>query len=282
MTDSLRSGFSNITARAFREPLVHFLIAGAAIFLLFSGAATDAGDRRIVITEAQVARLATQWAQTWRRPPSPQELDGLIRDYVKEEVYYREGLRLGLDKDDPVIRRRIRSKMEFLATSEAENAAPTEAELQAWLDRNPDRYALDPAYSFDQIYVDAQGGDAPGRARALLAQLRASPKTPPSGDPISLPARMEGAVKQDVERQFGADFAGALARQPVGGWAGPVVSGFGLHLVRVRSVKAAHRPTLSEVRRQVENDWLSESRARREAEAYQTLLDGYDIRIGTP
>ena len=97
-----------------REPLVHFLAAGLLVFVIASwrGASVDPSDRTITIDEDRVTWLVSQFERTWQRSPSPPEIDQLIRDYVKEEVYYREGLRMGLDQDDPIIRRRLRSKME--------------------------------------------------------------------------------------------------------------------------------------------------------------------------
>ena len=117
--------------RFIREPLVQFLAAGSVLFVLMSQfGSADSLDRSITINEEEVARLASQWEQTWRRPPNAQQLDSLIRDYIKEEVYVREAMRLGLDVDDPIIRRRLRAKMEFLATAEIQNMEPTDAELQ--------------------------------------------------------------------------------------------------------------------------------------------------------
>jgi peptidyl-prolyl cis-trans isomerase C len=264
-----------------REPLVHFFMAGALIFLLFPGSSDDVDARRITVSEAQVTRLATIWAQTWQRPPSPQELDGLIRDFIKEEVYYREGLRLGLDSDDAIVRRRIRAKMETIATSEAEVRTPDDQILRDWINRNPARYASNPAYSFDHVYVSGQGEDAQARAAALLPQLPLSDAAD-LGDPISLPRSFEATSKAEVARQFGDAFAGALATQPVGRWAGPVTSGFGLHLVHVRSVTPGATAPFATVRQQAENDWRSETRAAREAKAYQSLLNSYNIVIERP
>lgn len=268
-----------------REPLVHFLIAGALIFLFFAwrGPVIDVGDRRIVVNEAQVQRLATIWSQTWQRPPSATELDGLIRDTIKEEIYYREALRLGLDKDDAIIRRRLRSKMEFLATSETDNTLPTDIVLQAWLDTHSARYATDPLISFDQVYVRATDGDsATARAKNLLVRLRAHAKAATLGDPISLPPTMQAASKSDISREFGDEFTAALSDFPVGEWRGPIASGFGLHLVRVRAVTASRHPKLSHVRQTVENDWRAATRERRENQAYQVLLDGYKVEIERP
>jgi peptidyl-prolyl cis-trans isomerase C len=278
--------FRTHLTKALREPLVHFLLAGLAIFVIYGsmGAGTDTSDRRIVVTEEQVTRLASQWAQTWQRPPNPAELDGLIRDYIKEEIYYREALRMGLDRDDMIVRRRMRSKMEFLATSQSENMVPKDAELQEWLDRQPGKYATDPVYALDQVYVGMNGDEeaAVARAKQLLRQLRAGARPETLGDPISLPPTLDGASLFEINRQFGEEFSGSLKSLPTGRWSGPVASGFGLHLVRIRAVTASETPKLADVRQAVENDWRNATRTTREAKAYQILLDGYDIDIEKP
>jgi peptidyl-prolyl cis-trans isomerase C len=272
--------------QALREPLVHFLVAGLSIFLLYAafGDEVNSQDRRIAVNEEQVKRLAGQWSQTWQRAPNAAELDGLIRDYIKEEIYYREALRLGLDQDDAVVRRRMRSKIEFLATAEAENKTPTESELQAWLDAYSGKYAADPVYSLDQIYVSATTGEeaARARAKALLTQLQNGANSNALGDPISLPRTLEGATRGEIGRQFGEDFSASLKSLAVGEWSGPVPSGFGLHLVRIRAVTSAKYPQLAEVRQTVENDWRNATRTKREAQAYQALLDHYQIDIVKP
>jgi peptidyl-prolyl cis-trans isomerase C len=269
-----------------REPLVHFLLAGLAIFLIYGsfGGAVDSSDRRIAVTEEQVKRLASQWTQTWQRAPNPDELDGLIRDYIKEEIYYREALRMGLDKDDTIVRRRMRSKMEFLATSEAENMTASDAQLQAWLDKNPAKYAADPIYSFDQIYISAADGEeaAVARAKTLLKQVQGGEKPDALGDALSLPRTLDGALQFEINRQFGEEFALALKSLPTGVWRGPVASGFGLHLVRIRAVISSKQTKLADVRKTVENDWREATRVKREAQAYQALLDGYEIDIEKP
>lgn len=270
---------------ALREPLVHFLLMGFALFLFFAwrGDAVDPESRTITITEEQVERLAANWTQTWQRPPSQTELDGLIRDFVKEEVYYREGLRLGLEQDDAIIRRRIRSKMEFLAISELENEVPGDATLQALLDKNPQAYAPDARYSFDQIYLVAQD-EAAARARAtqMLAALKSGADWQQLGDAISLPRSPQYVDRTRIASDFGDAFAASLAEIKSGQWAGPIASGFGLHLVRIRAVQASSKPKLADVRQKLENDWRAQTAKDREAKAYQTLLDGYSIKIAKP
>jgi peptidyl-prolyl cis-trans isomerase C len=269
-----------------REPLLHFLIAGTAIFAFYAwrGDAVDVGDRQIIVREAQVERLANIWSQTWRRPPDARELDGLIRDYIKEEVYYREAVRLELDQNDAIVRRRLRAKMEFLSSAEAETMVASDTELQAWLDKYPARYAEAPLISFQSVYVSTIGGEAVAsrKAKALLGQLQAGTDPKNLGDPISLPRSQSKAASEEIDRQFGEAFAGKLVALPKGEWAGPIASGFGLHLVRVDEVSAARLPKLADVRQRVENDWRSATRIARENQAYQTLLDGYDIKIERP
>lgn len=270
---------------ALREPLVHFLLMGFALFLFFAwrGDAVDRESRTITITEEQVERLAANWTQTWQRPPSQTELDGLIRDFVKEEIYYREGLRLGLEQDDAIIRRRIRSKMEFFAISELENEMPGDATLQALLDRNPQAYAPDARYSFDQIYLAAQDETtARNRAKQILASLKNGTDWQTLGDVISLPRSSDNADRTRIASDFGDEFAAALPGLKPGAWSGPISSGFGMHLVRIRAVQASTKPKLADVRQKLENDWRAQTVKDREAKAYQALLDGYSIKIAKP
>ena len=258
-----------------REPLVHFLIAGALVFAVFGGT-VDPADRSITVTESQIRGLAEQWEATWQRQPTPAEVDGLIRDYIKDEVYYREAIRLGLDTDDIVMRRRMRSKMEFLVAAQSENEAPSDVTLQAWLDGHKSKYAASKAVSFDQVFVGE------GDAARISAQLKTGMNPATLGAPLSVPAALQDNHVEDIDRQFGEGFANRIAQQPLGQWEGPVESGFGAHIVRVRKVSAGSAPSLSKIRQKVENDWREANRKSREGKAYQALLDGYTIRIAKP
>ena len=263
--------------QALREPLVHFIGAGSALFLLMAQlGGEDSLDRSITINEADVARLASQWEQTWRRAPTQQQLDSLIRDYIKEEIYFRESMRLGLDVDDPVIRRRLRAKMEFLANAEIQNMEPTEAALQSFYAANKIRYAEKPAFSFDQQFL----GEDEEIAKASILAINAA--KPVQAQPLSVSASMDKAASDSIAREFGDAFAHSLRNLPKGRWSGPVQSGFGWHAVRVRDVVASGTPPLSDIRQRVSNDWRAETQVAREAAAYQALLDGYDIRIAKP
>lgn len=266
-------------ARWLREPLLHFALIGAALFGLYSARApVDADSRTITITAPQVSAMASEWSSGWNRAPTPAEIDGLIRDYIKDEVYTREAKRLGLDRDDAVVRRRMRTRMEFLATSAAEDRVPTTAELQSWLTHHAADYAQGPTLSFDQVYV---GGSNAGAA-VMLAKIVAGGDPATLGVHTSLPSHLEVADSPAIENSFGTGFAAAVAGLPLGRWAGPVESGVGWHLVRLRARAPGHAPALADVRREVENDWRADYRRSAEVKAYQALLDGYTIHIRKP
>ena len=263
--------------RLIREPLVHFLIAGAAVFMVLSGRPPDLGERRIVVGEVVVGALAQRFYASFRRLPSQDELDGLIRDYVADQVYYREALRLGLDEGDEVVVRRMRRKMESMAVADAESAEPADAELQALIDKDPARYSEDPRTSFDQVYLGADTPENRLIADARLVQLRAG--TAVSGVPAPLPAHLDQAAADAISGQFGDEFTLSLRNLPVGQWQGPVASGLGLHLVRVTTRAAPSPPTLAKVRQRVTNDWRSAATAKARGKAYAEMLEGYDVVI---
>ena len=262
-----------------REPLVHFLLAGLVVFALLSGRPTDPGERRITVDEAVVSRLAERWTQTYRRAPSPEEIDGLIGDYVKGQVYYREALRLGLDRDDEVVMRRMRSKMIATSTSAAEAASPTDAQLKALLNRDPARYALDPHYTLAQIYLGTDDAAARAGATELLGRLRQGASPDGMGRPAPVPPRFSSVPASALASMFGDEFTAALRNAPTGSWTGPIGSGLGLHLVRIESRKVPSPPQLADVRQRLENDWRSAAIKRAEDKSYRKLLEGYDVVI---
>ena len=269
-------------AALLREPLVHFLVLGALVFVAMSGRAPDLGERRIIVDEPVVAGLVNHHVRAFRRPPTAEELDGLIRDHVRGEVYYREALRLGLDTDDEVVKKRLRNKMLAIAGAEAEAAQASDAELQALLDADPARYAAPPRYRLEQIYL---GPDAPALRAAAAAEIGRIPKGARPGimtQPLPLPGRFDDASQTDLAEQLGDDFATALARLPVGTWMGPVVSGFGLHLVRIDQRVQPPPPRLADVRQRLENDWRSDAVRNAQDAHLQQLLDSYAVEIKRP
>ena len=260
-----------------REPLVQFLVAGAALFLFYAwkGEPVDPASRAIDVTLEDRARLSLQWERTMQRPPTDAELDTLTNTWLREEILYREALRLGLDRDDAVVRKRLANKMDYLASSIAETTQPSDGTLRQWLRDKPQRFAEDTTYSFDQLYFAEK--DA---AEATLKAVGMAQDWAERGEAISLPASRDAVIAQAVEKQFGIAFAEALqAVEETGAWSGPIPSGFGWHIVRLRAREVGTVPAFEEIREQVENDWRRATIEQRKQDAYQVLRDSYEVTI---
>jgi hypothetical protein len=258
-----------------REPLSHFLLLGMVIFALF--AALDdtpppVAAARLEVTNADAARLARQFAATWRRPPTEDEIAGLIDAHIREAVLVREAVALGLDRDDAVVRQRLAQKMTFLTESGAETVEATDAALAAHLDANPERFARAGLVSFEQVML-REGTDPD----LLRVALRAGDDTDAFAAPSLLPERLPPSLPVVVDGTFGQGFQARVSAVAPGGWAGPVESAYGRHLVRVLSVEPPHLPPLAEIRDTVERDWRATLRARLAEERYQTLAARHDI-----
>jgi hypothetical protein len=265
--------------RLLRQPLLHFLILGALLFGLYSwlhGGAPKATDE-IVLSRGQLQSLQAQFQRTRQRAPTPDELQGLVEGWVREEIFYREGLAMGLDRDDTVVRRRIAQKLEFIVDGAAPTP-PTTAELQAWLDVNADKYQIEPRYTLRQIYFDvAQHGEKLDADVAAVRRALEAGKTS-AGDPTLLPPALERVTASEVKRVFGRELVDALKSLPVGTWQGPLRSTFGMHLVNLSAAEAARPVALSEVRAQVERDFLQARTAEISAAHYQKLRARYIVR----
>ena len=272
-----------------REPLAHFLLLGAAIFVAYSLVSKGAGDapRKIVITQGQIASMVEAFTLTWQRPPTSDEVRGLVRDRVREEIYYREAMALGLDKDDTVIRRRLRQKMEFVTDDLGARAQPTDDELNAYLQMHPDKFRIEQKFTFRQVYLDPKKhGESLARDTAqLLAKLNqtaADADFAAMGDPFLLDNSFTGVRVSEVANQFGEKFATILAGLSPGQWQGPVESAYGIHLVLVsdRTIDAA--PALADVREAVQREWNNATRLKANETFYGELLKRYTVTIEQP
>ncbi|MBN8509797.1 MAG: peptidyl-prolyl cis-trans isomerase [Burkholderiales bacterium] len=271
-------------ARLLREPLLQFLLLGALLFVAFDlvGGKRSASAGTVVVDEQVVAAIGERFAATWQRPPTADELQGLVEQWVRDEIAYREGLALGLDRDDTIVRRRVRQKLDVLAEESVRAAPPTDAELQAFLAAQPGRYAAPPAIAFEQVVVEVPPGAA---ADAALQRARARLD---AGEPAAavsasrlLPVQLPATPLDLVARRFGTGFAEALDQLPPGAWQGPVRSGYGLHLVRVAERVPGRAPTLDEVRTAVARDFEKERRDRAAEAFYRQLRSRYEVRIET-
>lgn len=268
-----------------REPLVHFLVLGAALFLWYGvSGGGPAADSRILITPGQIDQMIEIFAKTWQRPPTPQELQGLIEDSVREEVLFREAMAMGLDQGDTIIRRRLRQKIEFLAEDVAAPADPTDEELQQFLVEHPEPFRIEPIISFRQVYFsrDRRGEAVAEDATKALDRLRAGGDPDELGDPIPLPGDFESVTGRDVAGLFGQDFAQVVVRAEVGEWTGPLESGYGVHLVFVQDIVEGRLPELDEVRENVRREWSSARRREANESFYQSLREKYTVNVEWP
>jgi hypothetical protein len=271
-----------------REPLVHFLLIGAALFVLwrFLGDQRGTQPEAVVITPGQVERLAQQWTKTHLRPPSAEELTGLVDQEVDEEILYREAVAMGLDRDDAVVRRRLAVKIDFLTDDMAAAANPTEEELQTYLQQHAGKFNVEGLISFSQIYINRsqRGNAADGEATRLLAIVNGKSGTTwqSLSDALPLPTDFRAANSAEISRHFGRDFPAKLAGLPVGGWSGPIESRYGLHLIRVHERTPGRTPPLQEVREAVANQWRITKREELNAAAQRRRRARYAVTIQWP
>ena len=271
----------------FREPLVHFLALGAVLFAigLARGDAAGPSTNRIALSPGVIERILEGFRLTWQRPPTESEFRGLVTEYLREEVLFREAIEMGLDRDDQIIRRRMRQKLEFLTADLVGSIEPTDEELQAYLDENPDRYRQEYTISFTQIYFgDGQEGDPVQRAEAALSSLRGAPPDAYEtiGDRLMVPAVQRDLPQRGVWGTFGPGFSEQLVALPIGEWAGPVTSAYGVHLVYVDAFTPGRLSELSEVRDPVYRDLTSDLTQQAEAAFFEGLLAQYTVTVDWP
>ncbi|MEZ5564051.1 MAG: peptidylprolyl isomerase [Gammaproteobacteria bacterium] len=270
--------------RLFREPLLHFLLIGAAFFALYAWLNPDAleSDRRIVVDEGRINALSESFQRTWRRVPTHGEIASLVDDFALEEIYYRQALALGLDEDDPVIRRRLQQKLEFLAVSMATATQPDESELQSYLEAHPDQYRRPDRYSFEQIYIN------PARPAAELEQRLAEVATAlgngqvVDGDQTLIAREFSDASTSRIDNTLGNDFSKQLDDLALNEWSPPLRSGLGFHFIRLTARLPGEVPAIGDVREQVLRDWSYDNENTIKRRVEKELLADYKIVVEWP
>ena len=271
-----------------REPLVHFLALGALLFIAFNVWGSRESGGRVVVTPTLVEHLADTFALTWQRRPTSEELVALVDDHVKEEILYREALALGLDKDDVVIRRRLRQKMEFLSEDTAIMAEPSDEDLAQYLAGHPDDFRVESLTSFRHIFLssDRRGAALDADASRLLDELRSGTideaEATKRGDPFLLASNFDAVSEHALGAQLGDGFAAALVGLPVGVWSGPIESAYGKHLVFITERTQGRVPPLTEVRDAVEREWRTGERREANEAFYAKLRERYAVTVEMP
>jgi hypothetical protein len=278
-----------ILRKLISEPLFHFLLLGAMIFLLAGQVRSGSvgSGEKIVVTQSGIESMVVGFSRTWMRPPTQEELQGLVDDYVREEVLYREAKAMGLDQDDVIVRRRMRQKFEFLAEDlAARTGPPTDQELEAYLRQHADKYGEEASFSFEHIFLsrEKRGAPADAEATAMLARLsgKGAIDIEKLGDAFLLPSRFEKTSAGETARLFGEKFAKELNKTQLGTWAGPIESSYGFHLVRVNARIPEVAPPLANVRESVLRDLLSDRRKQELDTQYEKLRARYTVVVEPP
>lgn len=268
-----------------KEPFLHFVLIGVGLFLLYGLVNEDTApdDDTILVTQGQISTISTIFQKTWQRPPTQKELDGLIEDFIKEEVFYREATRLGMDNDDVIIRRRMRQKMEFVAEDMSSIIEPTDEQLEEYLQAHVDEFLIPPVFSFQQVYInpDEHSNDLDSYISGLLQRLNSDANISPSSlsDRLMLDPAYASVTPFEVSRVFGNEFADRLVTLERNRWVGPVRSGYGFHLIRIDVFEEGREPSLDEVVTELEREYMNAQRIEMLDLFYQRLAEKYDVII---
>lgn len=268
--------------RLLKEPLLHFVMLGGLMFAAYSvfGTARQEAQPQPVIrlTAADAEWLKAMWTRQWRRPPTDEELTGLVADHLKEEVLAREAKALELDVDDTIVRRRLAQKMAFLLDDTIRTAEPPEPELRVLYETRLDLVRTPARVSFTQVFFRREDGD--GRARASLVALSDPAATPgEEGDRLLLGDTFADQDEPALTNLFGAAFAQAVLALPAGRWSGPIESGYGLHLVKVTAVSSPQARPFAEVRERLAEEWRRERQETAQAQLLQGLMRKYQVVV---
>ena len=279
---------SNRLIRLFTEPLIQFLIIGACIYgayALFGAPEEDFRDTRVHVDSARINAFISEWESRWNRPPTREEIDGLIQSYIKEDVLYRQAVVMGLNEDDPITRRRMAQKLEFLTSDLAMMVQPQEGELEQYFSENSELYRAPDRMTFSQVFFnpDARGKTTLEEAAKALVQLQAAgvptEESMQVGDGFMLQSDFVSVTPTEAARQMGTGFVEAVVQLEPGAWHGPVLSGYGVHLVYMYSYEKSPIAVFEEVQAAVLENWQLEQRDKFNADFLENLKTRYEIVI---
>ncbi len=280
-----------ILNRGVREPLSHFLLIGLALFAAYgwmNRGQTTSGNRQIVLTLDDLKQLEVSFVSQWHRQPTPEEFSGLVESFIRQEVLYREGLTMGLDKDDTIVKRRMAQKMEFLSEDMAAAHEPSTQELKDWFAKNSQKFALPDRATFRHLFFGFDRRGQKAQADALSAQAKISGLPENSGlakslaDPFMFQDYYGDRAPDQLAKEFGPNFATAIFKLKPGSWQGPIESGYGWHLIWIESIAPGHIPNFEEVEPDVKTAWLADQKAEQWRAAYAKMRAKYEVVAPQP
>ncbi|MFC2094538.1 peptidyl-prolyl cis-trans isomerase [Bacteroidota bacterium] len=276
--------------RIVRKPLFHFLLIGSITYVLYGFfseklAESAESDRTITVTQAEIAFMEDSWQKRWNRPPTKEEKDGFINAYIKEMVFYRVALEMGLDKNDVTIRRLLGQKLQFITNDLIQPQQPGEDELKVYFKNNIDKYTAPETVTMTQIFFDPDLRDDKTltdaeKALGILNNIDIeSVNVNDYGDQIMLQNYYPHRTEAEIARQFGTEFAKTIIELKANEWHGPILSGYGTHIVYIHSRQEPDPPAFDEVREFVLENWVDEKKKELNDLYYQGLVSRYDVVI---
>lgn len=273
--------------RLLREPLAQFLLIGLMLFAAYSvlnpGTGRGGSPTQIVLTLDDLRQLQIAFTAQWRRPPTAEEMAGLVNSRIREEIFYREALALGLDKEDTIVKRRMAQKMEFLAQDLSDLYEPTTEELRAWFEKNSRQFALPARATFRHLYFSPDRRGQSARADAIHTLKKLAGKSEDStdaaalADPFMFQDYYGDRTPEQLAKEFGPNFAQSLFRLKPGSWQGPIESGYGWHLVWVDSITPSRVPQFEEAEPDVKSEWIEEQRAESKRKMFEVMRARYEV-----
>jgi parvulin-like peptidyl-prolyl cis-trans isomerase-like protein len=270
--------------RFLREPLLHFLVIGLLLFFLygFKQGRLNEAPNSITVSAEIVEQLSGRFKLSKNRLPTAKERTALIDNYIRDEVYYREALALGFDQNDIEVRKRLRMKLEYYL-EELTADTPSDETLNTYLKNNADKFTVQAQFSFQQLYINPEKHQDPQIVvQTLLARLINGEDPSALGDSSLLQRYVPLSQARIIDSRFGIGFSEQLSEVNLNEWLGPITSTYGLHLVRMVERISPHLPALSEIRKEVEREYMVQRRAEQKEQAYQAILDGYQVTIEEP
>jgi hypothetical protein len=281
------SSVRNAIAKAAGQPLIQFLVLGAVFYGLYAwiiGSRAGEPDNVIRVTVADVSRLDAAWRARWNRPPTQEELAGLVRSHVREIALYRHAVAMGLDQNDVVVRRMLGQKLQTLSQNLLElSLSPTEQELRAYFSANAERYQPPDLITLSQIFLDPdrRGDETLEDAEEILGKLRSLAEPTEGieglGDSFMLQRYYPRKDELEISKQFGQGFAQSVFELSPGEWHGPVLSGYGVHLVYVHDHAESPAPEFAAVEERVKQDWLDAKRRELQEKFVSDVLASYEV-----
>lgn len=272
-----------------REPLLHFILIGAGLFAIsgYMHHGRDGGEtsKQIALSMDDLRQIDVYFESQWKRPPTPEEYRALVEEKIREEVLYREGIAMGLDRDDTIVKRRMAQKVEFLAEDVAAAHEPSTAELRAWFDKNQDKFAQPSRYSFRHLYFspDKRGKNAQEDAVKALGKIASQPESSQVAasfaDQFMFQDYYRDRTPEMLAKDFGPQFSVTIEKVRRGSWQGPIESGYGWHLVYVDTVIPGRIPAFEEIEPDVKTAWLGWQRAQEWNKAYAEMRAKYTVLL---